>query len=352
MTCFFYFSIKYLVSKKFLQNPKKFLGRKLQGIFRDSHTIFSQRTKYLISPLHSNTLPQSKHITMSSSNFQPTSNDSKMSSKFIDGVLNQNSACFTQGDSLGWSKISQEAVMLPTPYSPEWQGWTTEKKNFKRCGNQKCLTRQRNGRGFTCWVPGCGFAFETTMAAKRKYYCKSRPAPENYQQFRKKMRRKYNKKKREKSAEKASQAPKISQKASTPQTARVEIDSPLIFGVPAHIEGSENTELFMASDSGETLSDAKLWNLDSSEDDCMPPVLTRGDSLTPIERIDSNHSSSSSGAPISAMQNSIDLPTEFNYDEVPIPEFDVLQNDVESMLPGDYDIFDYFLSGIDNSTEV
>lgn len=289
---------------------------------------------------------------MASFGSKPTSSDSKMSNNFIDGVLNQNSACFTPNACSTWkknslSKKNSQVVMLATPYSDGWQGWTTEKKNFKRCGNPKCQTRQKNGRGFTCWVPGCGFVFKTTIAAKRKYYSKNNPAPDDYQQIRKKMRRKYNKKKSpsSKKANKSKKSP-----ASTSTGKKVvkkqdewsiedmfnEFDSSNPVGVSqlGNTKLSFDSELFNDEKSPLDLisapNDAKNESPDKMDTN-IATKLTRSDSFTLIEDIVQNKSTS--------MADTFDV--QFNYGDVPIPELSADPTDLTGAHNSETSAFDY-----------
>ena len=209
------------------------------------------------------------------------SNCSKTADEQTASVSSHGMSSFTTNQKTGLVEIGQGNGSLPIPYSPEWQGWPTEGNNFKRCG--KCQTRQRNGRGFTCWVRGCGYVFVKTIQNKKPYYCKKNPAPDNIKQIRKELRRKIHNQKRKR-------APKTSQKASTSKKARVASD----------IEPS-------------------------------PPVVTRGDSLTPTGEIESG--------------------TPFNYDNIPL-DLSLFENNTSSTDEEDANLFEYFLSGIGNSTDV
>ena len=257
-----------------------------------------------------------------SANSQNMSNCSKTADEQIPSVCGHCVSPVTANQKTGLVEIGQGNGSLPKPYSPEWQGWATEGKNFKRCG--KCQTRQRNGRGFTCWVRGCGYVFVKTIQNKKPYYCKKNPAPKNHKQLRKELRKKNNQKRK--------RAPKTSQKESTSKKARVASDSPLICG---------EDNLFMVTDSGdlmidpEMVFDPEMFNLDSSDTPGVenapessdgqpsPPVLTRGDSLTPTGEIESG--------------------TPFNYDNIPL-DLSLFENNTESTDEEDADLFERFFS--------
>lgn len=305
---------------------------------------------------------------MASFDSKPTSSDSKLSNNFTDGVLAQNSACFTSNGCSAWkknslSKKNSQVVMLPTPYSDGWQGWATEKKNFKRCGNPKCQTRQKNGRGFTCWVPGCRFVFKTTIAAKRKYYSKNNPAPDDYQQIRKKMRKKYNKKKSP-SSKRANKPKKSSPSASAGKKVAKKKDDWSIEDMlnefdssnPVGVSQLGNTELSFDSElfNDETSSfglisapNAAKNETSNKMDSAAAPKLTRSDSFTPIEDIVQNKSTS--------MADTFDV--QFNYEDVPIPELSVdptdltaAHNSETSAFGYESALFDEFLAEFGNDT--
>ena len=331
-------------------------GYELFFVFQEiSQNIFSLLIKYLVPPKSTRKRPPTpqKNTNVFSLDFQNTPMDSKMTKEFIDGILNQNSPCFAPNTSSDWSKktsgLKEHSVgTLPKPYSDEWQGWATEKKNFKRCGNPKCLTRQRNGRGFACWVPGCEYVFKETITAKRKYHCKSNPAPENYQQIRKKMRRKYNKNKNRVVSTKKAPGPNKSKKAKniSPQTSKDKsaIDgtaSRRIADMMKEVEGANSNTLPHSSglpqlDDTELLFDPELFNDEMSttgakttsksfgneSDVIIPPKLTRENSLTPITDADSD--------------------VQFNYDAIPIQEVISSQKDDWSSFDQYSELFDEF----------
>ena len=199
-----------------------------------------------------------------------------------------------------------------TPYSPNWPGHLTEHlSRTKRCKNEKCKCKQKSNRAYECWV--CGAEFPTTKATKRKYFSKNNPEPEGA----KKKRRKKNELARAKKSPVSSlaiigsSAPKKTPKVAAVQNEPVDNEDVLFSNV--------FNDPVMLDEPAMDLDNVPVAEISSL------PKLSRGDSLTPLS------------------ENEPD----FNYDSIPLPDFDSFQNVYDSDGGIEFDPIALFSGDID-----
>jgi len=231
--------------------------------------------------------------------------DNNHSGDFLDSVV----ASFAVNQDPAQLKKSG---IVNTPYSQNWPGHLTENlPRNKRCKNEKCKCKQKSNRAYECWV--CGAEFPTTKATKRKYFSKNNPEPEGA----KKKRRKKNELARAKKSPVSSlaiigsSAPKKTPKVAAVQNEPVDDEDFLFSNV--------FNDPVMLDEPAMDLDNVPVAEISSL------PKLSRGDSLTPLPENEA----------------------EFNYDSIPLPDFDSFQNMYDSDGGIEFDPIALFSGDID-----